>query len=637
MIREAEAIPYTPELLRGERLLVLAPHPDDEVIGCGGLVAQHLRERRAVRVVVTTDGAEAEAVPNRNAYRELREEESRAALAQLGNRGEVEIEFLRLPDRALGQSIAQLHYSLGLLLRRFRPDLIAVPSPIEIHPDHSALARAFCELVQRDETLFSELAMSRVAFYEVGQPIRPNALVDITDVADAKSAAIAAHASQHAIRDYGAYARGLNAYRAMTLPPAVRAAEAYYVLPLAELRTTAFTALQSTIGDARLIEVTRETVPISVIVRTKDRLRLLREALNSITKTGYPCEVIVVNDGGPKPLLLNETLIEHETSRGRSEAMNSGVRAATSKFVAFLDDDDLYYPEHLETLAKATETSAAGWYTDAVSAFSQRKKNAIVPTVTKLRLFAQDFDRDLLLLDNYIPLPTLLVERETFLDVGGFDPAFDLFEDWDFLIRLSQHDRLIRVPRITCEIRQFDESNSITRENPEGSRAFRDAKLQVWRKHAKLIDNDVIANAFELQKNRAGATFTELVETNGVRAHLELDVERMEREKRLLGHELARLQTTVNELTMRVAESEGAFHAINGAYAEATRELEARAIELANLRSRVAQLEPFVVQSEETTKALYQEIHRLQSVLDAIFASRTWKVHTMVEKLKGRS
>jgi hypothetical protein len=88
---------------------------------------------------------------------------------------------------------------------------------------------------------------------------------------------------------------------------------------------------------------------------------------------------------------------------------------------------------------------------------------------------------------------------------------------------------------------------------------------------------------------------------------------------------------------MRVAESEGSFHAINGAYAEATRELEARAIELANLRTRVAQLEPFVVQSEETTKALYQEIHRLQSVLDAIFASRTWKVHTMVEKLKGRS
>src|SRR3954464_9289178 len=121
---EAEAIPFEPQDLRGERLLVLAPHPDDEVIGCGGLVAQHLREQRAVRVVVATDGAEAEAVPDRNAYRELREEESRAALALLGNRGEVEIEFLRLPDRALAGSLLQLRYSLGLVLRRFRPDLI---------------------------------------------------------------------------------------------------------------------------------------------------------------------------------------------------------------------------------------------------------------------------------------------------------------------------------------------------------------------------------------------------------------------------------------------------------------------------------------------------------------------------------
>jgi len=626
MIREAEAIPYTPELLRGERLLVLAPHPDDEVIGCGGLVAQHLRERRSVHVIVSTDGAEAEAVPDREAYLRTREAESKTGLAILGN---ATVEFLQHPDRSLSQHVDELQQSLLETLRRFRPDLIVLPSPIEIHPDHAALAQAFCELVQREETLFSELATTRVAFYEVGQPIRPNALVDISDVAELKSQAIAAHASQSSIRDYGSFARGLNAYRAMTLPPEVRAAEAYYVIALPELRTTPFSSLQKLVGDARTIEVTREVVPISVIVRTKDRLKLLDEAVQSIRTGGYPCEIVVVNDGGATPAIDGVKLVEHERSRGRSEAMNSGVRAASSKFIAFLDDDDLYYPEHLATLADATRKPAAAWYTDAISHFVQ--------TNTRLRLFAQDFDRELLLLDNFVPLPTLLVARETFLDAGGFDPAFDLFEDWDFLIRVSQRGDFVRVPRVTCEIRHFENAGSITRENPEGTKAFRDAKLQVWRKHAALIDNDTIANAFELQKRRAGATFSALAETNGVRAHLESDVARLEREKRGEREELARLQQTVNELTMRLTQAESSFHAINGAYTAARYELEQRAIELVKLREGNEQHERHLAQSQEATKALYNEIHRLQTLLDTIYGSRTWKLHAMVEKMKGRS
>ena len=77
VIPEAEAIPFEPLDLRGERLLVLAPHPDDEVIGCGGLVALHLRDERKVRVVVATDGGEA-GEPGE------RQRESRAAVASLG-------------------------------------------------------------------------------------------------------------------------------------------------------------------------------------------------------------------------------------------------------------------------------------------------------------------------------------------------------------------------------------------------------------------------------------------------------------------------------------------------------------------------------------------------------------------------
>src|SRR6185295_3603055 len=169
-IPEAEAIPFEPLDLRGERLLVLAPHPDDEVIGCGGLVALHLREGRSVRIAIATDGAEAGDAA-------AREEESRKGVAIVGG---APIDFLRFADRQLDRHHPELQEHLRRIIDAFKPDLIAVPSPVEIHPDHLAVARSFCELVQNDPNLFADRAIARVAFYEVGVPIRPNTLVDIT-------------------------------------------------------------------------------------------------------------------------------------------------------------------------------------------------------------------------------------------------------------------------------------------------------------------------------------------------------------------------------------------------------------------------------------------------------------------------
>jgi len=612
MASEADAIPYEPSRLRGERLLVLAPHPDDEVIACGGLVAQHLRENRTVRIVVATDGAQAGDAATREA-------ESRQGLALLGGTPP-EPSFLGFRDRELTADVAE---RLGEILRELRPDLILVPSPIEIHPDHSTLSHAFCELIQRDPSLFSTLAVAQVAFYEVGQPLRPNAIVDITNVADAKYAAIAAHASQLAVRDYAGYARGLNAYRAMTMPPEVKFAEAYYVIGLPELRTTSIASLQQKIGNARTIDVVDEPLPISVIVRTKDRPNLLVEAIASIRATGYPCEIVVVNDGGATPEVSGVKLIEHATSKGRSEAMNAGVRAASNPFIAFLDDDDLYYSDHLSTLAAAAKGSEAkAWYTDAVDAFSHGK----------LRLFSADFDRDLLLVDNYIPLPTLLVRRADFLELQGFDGAFDLFEDWDFLIRLSRHGAFVHVPRVTVEVRHIEAASSITMATPEGSPEFRAAKKKVWQKYESLMTNDVFANAFERQKRRLSALQSDVATQSGLAHHLETNVARLEREKQQLIGDVQMLHERSIQSELRLRELEG----VHGALQQSQTENEQKAIQLARLTQEHEELVRAFKEQQTTVPALYAEIRRQQGLLDMIYASRTWKLHSMVEKVKRK-
>lgn len=637
MLIEAEAIPYEPARLRGERLLVFAPHPDDEVIACGGLIAQHRRENRAVRVVVATDGAGAGEAA-------VREEESRRGLAKIDDA--IELAFLRFPDRGLGGDAAP---RIREELAAFRPDLVLVPSPIEIHPDHLALARLVVETIQSDETLFAELAVARVAFYEVSQTLRPNAIVDITDVAETKYAAIAEHASQLVDRDYIAYARGLNAYRTMTLPAECKFAEAYWVIDLPSLRTMPLSELQKRIGTAApTIEVTGETLPISVVIRTKDRPALLHEAIASVRASGYPCEIVVVNDGGAAiDSSIADAAIHHPESRGRSEAANAGVRAATKAFITFLDDDDLHYPEHLPTLANAASSEHAAWYTDAISAFLRPGESGSYETHSRLRIYAHDFDRELLLLDNYIPLPTLLVRRETFLDLGGFDAQFDLFEDWDFLIRLSARGDFLRVPRVTCEVRHFEGGSSVVLASPEGSERFRAAKLQIWRKHASRIDNDLIANVFERQKRLMGALYSDLVSAKGEITTAQRDVTRLEREKQQLIAQGSESANLINGYALSVRELEGSVKAYAAVATAAAEVAHARALEFQRaLDSLRAQNESLMRESDglrraniETHEALERtrvEANRLNGLLDMIFRSRTWKLHTFLEKIRGR-
>jgi LmbE family N-acetylglucosaminyl deacetylase/glycosyltransferase involved in cell wall biosynthesis len=623
---ELDLLPFEATALLGERLLVLAPHPDDEVIGCGGLIALHALEKRSIRVVVLSDGAEG------SADRQTREEETRTGLRILGA---PEPRFVGLPDRQLASHSAEL----GALMREeilgVRPDLIACPAPTEVHPDHAAVARALVELLHNDFSLVGETAVARIAFYEVSQPFRPNTLLDITRVADAKFRAVRAHASQLGVRDYDAYARGLNRYRSMTLPAEARYAEAYWVAPLASLHTISWSDLRERLGPAHEVEIVRETQPVTVIVRTKDRLPLLGEALQSIAANDYPSELVVVNDGGASPAELvrgnpNALLIEHLLQRGRSEAMNAGVRAAATPWIAFLDDDDLFYADHLRTLASGMgSTGTVACYTDALSVFMELSEKGLYEPSKRLRIFAQPFDRELLLIDNYIPLPTLMVRRDDFLDLGGFDPAFDLFEDWDFLLRLSARGNFTRIPRLTCEIRHFPAGGSIIVDTPESSEAFRSAKLEIWRRHFSPPDPNVIANVFERQKKAVNDHYGRAVEERGRARHLEVDIDRFMREKELL----------ISELQKENADRNAAVAELSGLQAETDglrSQIEQAGSELDRLASDLERVSTTADERDDMIRQLYAEIERLNAMLDTIHRSRTWKLHSFMENLRGR-
>ena len=181
-----------------------------------------------------------------------------------------------------------------------------------------------------------------------------------------------AYSSQLAGPDHVGATTGLNQFRVLTLPERVSRAEAFRVLPAAELESDSlwrWQSLQEKAGPES------QDPPVSVIVRTRDRPGLLREALGSLSlQTFKDFEVLVVNDGGQdvSEILadfssLRISLLRLNPAKGRAAAANAGLKAARGDFVAYLDDDDLYYPNHLEHLYAflSTHDHFGVAYTDA--------------------------------------------------------------------------------------------------------------------------------------------------------------------------------------------------------------------------------------------------------------------------------
>ena len=210
---ESDFTPYSASLcLPAQSVLVLAPHPDDEVFGCGGAIAQHVRSGQPVCVVVLTDGALYADV-------EVRQQESRAAAQVLGYGAP---EFWGFPDGGLSYS-DELAQRLADRIAQCGADLVYAPSPWENHPDHRQAQLLATEAVRRSTP---EL---RLAFYEVGAPLRPNVLLDITMVMETKEAAMRCFASQLEHQNYLGHIQALNYYRTYTLGAEVKSAEAFWL------------------------------------------------------------------------------------------------------------------------------------------------------------------------------------------------------------------------------------------------------------------------------------------------------------------------------------------------------------------------------------------------------------------------
>ncbi len=613
------------ERVHAASALVLAPHQDDEALGCGGLIAQLAAAGGAVRVLFLTDGGGGvEAVADRDAYRRRRREEAAKACEILGLAG---CDHLDLPDGALEHHLDAAAAGIRRAILSQRPELLLAPSPLEVSRDHRAAFAALHRLLNplRDgHPDLEPLRGARILLYEVNHPAYPDLLVDVGPERERLERALAAYASQEERHPYWNAGLGLRRFRTLSLPPGVEMAEGYRRLRVEDFTTRTLAQLVRHLGGWPEIHVIREGPRVSVIVRTRDRPRLLAEALESLAAGAYRrAEVVLVNDGGAPPAVpagfpLPVVRVDLAESRGRAGAAEAGIAAATGDSVTFLDDDDLAAPEHLATLAGLV--SAAGVrvaYTDAAVALYELDGDGWVCRERRLP-YSRDFDRDVLLVDNYIPFNTLLIERSLFAEAGPFDPTLPFFEDWDFLIRLSAITPFHHLPQVTCEYRHFrGGAHHVFGERPRERADFLEVKARVLAKHAASLTPEALARAVDTLR-------AELVaEREGwAGARQDLAAARTD---------LTALAQDHQALARERFLWEERYHALNGELAifkdDLARLQEDSRREIQRLYDEEGKLRPVIEDQTAHLGRTYAEIERLNGIIREMEATRAWRVH----------
>lgn len=176
--------------LPGKTALVLAPHPDDESIGCGATLGLHAANGGSVEIVwCTSDG-------------EPRDSEAAAAAKVLNASFTVNLKY---PVESL-QSQSGLPDKLAALFDKRKPDMVFIPFALDNHVDHRGLNAALVSLAKKRSFPFMIYA------YPVWFPLHPNVLIDAASRWQIKEQAIKCYASQLATRDYIRMSNSLASY-----------------------------------------------------------------------------------------------------------------------------------------------------------------------------------------------------------------------------------------------------------------------------------------------------------------------------------------------------------------------------------------------------------------------------------------
>ena len=212
----------------GSNVVILAPHPDDEIMGCGGVIQKHLSQGDQLHIIYMTDGSRGTSDMRRNLeLTSIRKKELKNSNALLGVK---EYYHLDIEDSSPNEWSDYSDRFIGILLS-IEPTTVYLPFFNDIHEDHQRTTILFSQYLQLGK-------QCSIYAYEVCTPFTPNRIVNITRLMDIKIEALRCHESQFKVLKYDKMVLHLNSFRACFIPfPGMEYAEAFYYMNTGEYLT----------------------------------------------------------------------------------------------------------------------------------------------------------------------------------------------------------------------------------------------------------------------------------------------------------------------------------------------------------------------------------------------------------------
>jgi len=195
-------------------------------------------------------------------------------------------------------------------------------------------------------------------------------------------------------------------------------------------------------------------IKISVVIPTYNSSAYLEDALDSVlTQTRAVSEVIVVDDGSiddTKKIVGNYVAIYpdrvkyfYQKNKGPAAARNKGIEEACGNYIAFLDSDDVWLPEKIEKQTLLFKNhDYAMVYCDMKHEVDGRIVFNSYLKEKNYKLFGSGSLYNSLLKENFIFTPTVIVKKEVFEDIGYFDEAYRICEDYHMWLRIAKHYKI---------------------------------------------------------------------------------------------------------------------------------------------------------------------------------------------------